>query len=161
MTVAAGRRRTAGIVAALAALVLAVAGCGGDDQVKEANAYVDQVNQAQTTFAQTIRRINRQVTAESTAAEDRQTLQRYIAAVDRVVARLRAINPPPGVAPLHRRLVRDIDTYGGEVESAAESLQNPTADKLLGAQQRLLDATDTVTRQINTTIRDINTKLQS
>ena len=155
------RRPAAGLAAVLTAVLLALAGCGGDESVKEGNAYVAKVNKAQTTFAQTIRRINRQVTAKSTAAQDRATLGEYIKAVDGVVARLRAIKPPEGVAPLHQRLVRSIDQYGREVESAANSLEDPTADRLLEAQQTLLDATETVTRQINGTIADINTKLRS
>lgn len=164
MSVACLRRAAAGVVAVLAALLLTagLAACGGgDDSVKEANAYVQQVNKAQNQFAQTIQRINRQVTSDSTAAEDRETLGEYIAAVDRVVKRLRAIDPPEAVAPQHQKLVRAIDDYGTEVESAATSLKNPTATRLLDAQQTLLDATETVTRQINTTINQINTKLRS
>jgi hypothetical protein len=154
-------RRPAAVIAALLLLVVVVAGCGGDDGAKEANDYVAQVNKAQNAFAQTIQRINRQVTAQSTAAEDRDTLGEYVTAVDRVVKRLRAIKPPESVAPLHDKLVKAIDDYGRMVESAAKSLEHPTATRLLDAQQTLLDATQTVTRQINSTIKQINTKLRS
>ncbi|MEZ5123538.1 MAG: hypothetical protein R2736_18530 [Solirubrobacterales bacterium] len=163
MTAAAFRRPAAGIAAVLAALALVavLAGCGSDDKVKQANAYVEQVNEAQTAFAQTIQRINRQVTTDSTATEDRKTLHQYIAAVDRVVKRLRAIDPPESVAPLHDKLVKAIDDYGDEVESAVNTLEHPTATSLLDAQQKLLDSTQTVTKQINSTIDRINTRLRS
>jgi hypothetical protein len=163
MTAARLRRRAAGFAAIIAALLLVgvVAGCGGNDEVKQANAYVEQVNKAQNQFAQTIQRINRQVTTDSTATEDRKTLGEYIAAVDRVVKRLRAIQPPEAVKAQHAKLVKAIDDYGREVEAAANSLERPTAARLLDAQQKLLDATETVTRQINSTIEQINTKLRS
>ena len=75
--------------------------------------------------------------------------------------RLRAITPPESVAAQHDKLVKAIDDYGREVESAVNTLKNPTASRLLDAQQKLLDATQTVTRQINATIDQINTKLRS
>jgi outer membrane murein-binding lipoprotein Lpp len=155
-----GRRRVLGALAAALVALLLVAGCG-NDQAKRDTAYVDRVNAAQTDFARTINRLNGRVSATSTPSEDRATLRGYTAAIDGVVAKLRRIEPPSSVAPLHVRLIADMSAYGARVRAAAASVRSRSTSRLLDAQQRLLDATDMVSRQINATIGAINRKLGS
>ncbi|HEY3186989.1 MAG TPA: hypothetical protein VGJ70_05920, partial [Solirubrobacteraceae bacterium] len=74
------RRSTArtGRVAALVLILacgLVGAGCGGD--TKENNAYVDAVNRAQSNFATQLRQLSGQITATSTAQQDRETLKGF------------------------------------------------------------------------------------
>lgn len=151
------RRLPAALVAALACLALAFAGCGGGSTARD-NAYVAKVNQAQNAFARKVKRLSGRVTDRSTPREDEATLRSFTAAVDQVVVRLRRIDPPQSVAGLHAALVRDMGAYADEVRSAAASLRSKTADPLR-SQQRLLKATSTVNAQINHTIHAINQKL--
>jgi hypothetical protein len=155
------RSRRAVLPAALLALLVAMVagGCGGSGDDR-ANRYVDQVNRAQSQFAQTVTKLSGRVTDTSSAGQDRRTLRAFTAAVDGVVAALRRIKPPPRVVPLHRELVSDINSYGAEVKSAAATLSSHDAARLAAAQQRLLKATSTVSSQINATIDAINKRLQ-
>jgi hypothetical protein len=148
------------LVALLAATVLvAAAGCGGGNANRD-NAYVDQVNAAQSQFASTVKRLTGRVTADSSPTQDRRTLRSFTKAVDEVVVDLRRIQPPTPVRGLHRDLVADMDAYAGEVHSAASSVTSGDADKLVASQQRLLRATTTVSAQINQAIDEINQTLR-
>ncbi len=144
---------------ALCSAALVAAGCGGGADVKSSNAYVDDVNKAQTDFAKTIDSLSGRITQKSTPAEDHATMRNFTTAVGRVVTDLKAIKPPDKVSALHSRLVSEISGYGRQVDAAAASLTSRNADRLLAAQQQLLKATSTVSGQINTTIAAINTKL--
>jgi hypothetical protein len=155
------RRLPAALVAALIAVVgIALAGCG-NAATDRANAYVKQVNEAQSSFAQTVRRLNGRVTDTSTPRQDRSTLRSFTRAVDGVVKDLRRIDAPDSVRRLHRRLVDDMDAYARQVRSVASSVRSNDARRLIDSQQRLLKATSTVSRQINSTITAINRRLHA
>jgi hypothetical protein len=147
------RRALGGIVAAAL-----LAGCGSGD-VDEANRYVDAVNRAQTQFAGTMDRLSGRINAGSTASADTRVLRSFDQAVARVVGDLRGITPPERVAGLHRRLVGEIDSYGSRVRRETGTLRAKDPRRLVAAQQRLLSATDAVSRDINSTIAAINRRL--
>ena len=147
------------LMLALALLASAVAGCGGGGGVKEANTYVDEVNKAQTRFAGTIDTLSTRITSTSTPADDRATLGRFEAAVERVVADLRAVHPPAQVRAQHAQLVAALEGYGTEVTKVSEDISSGSASRLLGAQEELATATAQVSQKINTTIAAINRKL--
>lgn len=154
------RRLPAALLAVLA-LALA-AGCGGDDaDVAAGNAYVEQLNAAQREFAASIERIDGRVSERSTPRQDRRTLRSFTQAADEVAAKVASIRPPESVGRLHAGLVEDFETYAEEVRTATGSLTSGDADRVMAAQERLLEATDTVTSEINRAIDDINAKLRS
>jgi hypothetical protein len=147
------------LLLALALVAGVVAGCGGGGGVKEANAYVDEVNRAQTRFAGTIDSLATRITSTSTPADDRITLGRFEAAVDNVVADLRAVHPPEQVRGQHAQLIAALEGYGTEVKKVSEDIASGSASRLLGAQEELAQATATVSQKINMTIAAINRKL--
>ena len=85
---------------------------------KAANDYVDAVNKAQTGFAAKFDRLSGQITSTSTAAQDRQTLDGFRQAIDKVVTDFRAVKAPDKVKALHGRLISEISAYGKEIDKA-------------------------------------------
>jgi hypothetical protein len=143
---------------ALALVGVALTGCGGGG-VKEANTYVDEVNKAQNRFASTIDTLSTHITSTSTPTDDRATLGRFQAAVDRVVTDLRAVHPPDQVRNQHAQLIVALESYGTELKQVTADISSGSATRLLGAQEELAKATADVSRKINTTIAAINHKL--
>ena len=150
------RRAAAG---GLAAAVL-LAGCGSNG-VDEANRYVDAVNHAQTQFAGTMDRLSGRISSSSSLTADARVLRTFDTALGRVMIQLRDAKPPAKVASLHRRLVGEMDAYGARVRREARVLRSKDTTRLVAAQQRLLTATDQVSRDINATIDRINRQLKS
>jgi hypothetical protein len=151
----------AGRVAALVLIVacgLVGAGCGGD--TKENNAYVDAVNRAQSSFATQLRQLSGQITATSTAEQDRRTLRGFETVVDGVVRRLRTVEPPARVSGLHNQLIGAIDDYGRQIEKARDAFRSRSPSKIIAAQTDLISAITAVSARINRTIDEINRKLR-
>ena len=150
--------RAALAVLLVAIAALAAAGCGGD--VKKNNEYVDSVNRAQNEFASTFDRLNAQITATTSPAEDRATLQRFRVAIDQVVKDLRAVTPPGKVKALHQDLIGEISSYGVELRKARKAFASQDPAKVIAAQTQLVTAVTTVSTRINATIDQINKKLR-
>jgi hypothetical protein len=134
------------------------AGCGGDSE--DRSAYVDQVNRAQQSFADTVQELSGQITDRSTTESDRETLGRFESAIDGVVEDLSSIEPPEEVSTQHRELVATIDGYGSEVSDAVDALEEDEPEDLVQAQRELLEATGEVSADINRSIGEINGRLQ-
>ena len=148
------------LLVALAALVC-LAGCGTDGKVKQANAYVNAVNQAQTEFASKSNALVGQITPDSSRPHDTAVLQQFYAAVDTFVRRLRAIKPPANVRALHTKLTNALVSFGVSLRSAGHDLTSKNAGAILDGQAKLAEATQRVTQTINTTVSQINTALKS
>jgi Tfp pilus assembly protein PilP len=142
----------------LVALALVASGCGSD--TKEANDYVDAVNRAQNDFATKFDQLSGQITSTSTAAQDRQTLDGFKQAIDKVVADFRAVKAPEKVKPLHDRLIAEISAYGREIDKAKGAFSDDDPQAIVKAQADLVSAVTRVQAQINKTIADINKKLR-
>jgi uncharacterized phage infection (PIP) family protein YhgE len=142
----------------LAALALLASGCGGD--TKAANDYVDSVNKAQNDFATTFDKLSAQITSTSTAQQDRQTLDGFKQAVDKVVTDLRAVKVPDKVKDLHGQLVAEISSYGREIDKAKEAFAGDDPQAIIKAQTELVSAVTRVSGQINQTIDAINRRLR-
>lgn len=140
------------------ALALVASGCGSD--TKEANDYVDAVNKAQTDFATKFDQLSGQITSTSTAAQDRQTLDGFKQAIDKVVADFRAVKAPDKVKPLHDQLISEISAYGREIDKAKGAFSDDDPQAIVKAQADLVSAVTRVQSQINKTIADINKKLR-
>ena len=151
-------RRLLLIVLALAA---GVAGGCSDGKVKEANTYVNAVNDAQGAFATTSDKLITEITPDSSRKHDSQVLQRFYAAVDTFVARLRQIKPPTRVRALHQKLTSAMVKFGTDLRAAGADITSGNAGRILDGQQRLGAATRTVSSAINTTVAQINDALKS
>jgi hypothetical protein len=142
----------------LVALALVGSGCGAD--TKAANDYVDAVNEAQTGFAAKFDSLSSRITSTSTAAQDRQTLDGFKQAIDKVVTDFRAVKPPDKVKALHARLISEISAYGREIDNAKKAFADEDPQAIVKAQADLVSAVTRVQSQINATIAEINKKLR-
>ena len=142
----------------LIVVALIASGCGSD--TKAANDYVDSVNKAQNDFAATFDKLSNQITSTSTAKQDRQTLDGFKRAVDKVVADLRSVKVPSKVKDLHGRLVAEISDYGTEIDKAKAAFAGNDPQAIIKAQTELVSAVTRVSTQINQTIEAINKKLR-
>ena len=155
-----GLLRLLALVALLAGAT-ALAACGGDDDEREAkNAYVAEVNTAQTEFASRITTVSQQITEKSSPAQDRRTLQRFETAIDAVVKQLRGIEVPDDVETEHKQLVDAMTDFGGEIGKATDALRDPDTRSIAEAQRAVTAATQTVNGQIDAAIAAINSKLR-
>jgi hypothetical protein len=142
----------------LAAVALLASGCGSD--TKAANEYVDSVNKAQNDFAATFDKLSTQITSTSSAQQDRETLDGFKQAVDKVVTDLRAVKVPNEVKDLHGQLVAEISAYGKEIDKAKQAFAGDDPQAIIKAQTKLVSAVTRVSTQINQTIDAINKKLR-
>ena len=153
------RGRLAGALVLLLLVTALLAGCGGGD-TKTNNAYVDQVNKVQSEFAATFERLSGQITATSTAAQDRATLESFRRAVDKTVANLRAITPPDKVKDLHAQLATTIASYGAAIAAAEKGLTRADAATRAKASAKLSEETSTTSADFSRVIDEINRKLR-
>jgi hypothetical protein len=137
---------------------LALGGCGSQ-KTQRANDYVNAVNRAQNEFAATFNKLEGQITAKSTARQDRSTLKKFEQAIDRVVAQLRAVRAPQNVRALHAQLITAIASYRDAVEKARRAFATKDRDKLVRAQQSLVRSVTRISERITRTINEINAKL--
>ena len=140
------------------ALALVAPGCGTD--TKAANDYVDAVNKAQNGFAAKFDELSGRITSTSTAAEDRQTLDGFKKAIDKVVNDFRAVKAPDKVKALHGKLIAEISDYGNAIDKAKLAFSDEDPQAIVKAQADLVSAVTRVQAHINATIADINTKLR-
>ena len=139
---------------------LALAACGGDDdERRERNEYVRQVNAAQTEFATTVSNVSEQITPESSSREDRRTLRQFQAAIDDVVVDLRDIEVPGNVRAEHNQLIAAMSGFGADIKKATDALRNPDERAIADAQRTIQTATQTVNLRIDSAIAAINSKL--
>ena len=142
-------------------VLLGLAACGSDDAAKERNAYADQVNRAQTSFAQTFKSLSRRISSTTTPARGRRTLQGFEDAVDTVVGDLQRIDAPSDLQPLHRQLIDEIADYGRAIGEAKDEFATGSPQRSEAAQSALVDATTKISARINRTIAAINRELQA
>lgn len=146
---------------ALLAVVVLVAlatgtGCGSGG---DAAGYVTKVNAAQTDFARTLNGLQTDITPDSSAAADRRTLDRFQAAITKVVVALRAIDPPGSVSTLHDQLIGEISAYGAAIQDAKAKFASNDPRQILSAQKELSASVSRTAASINRTIDEINDKL--
>jgi hypothetical protein len=143
------------------ATALGATSCGGEDAAKQRNTYADQVNRAQSDFAQSFRNLSRRITSTTTPGRGRKTLQGFEDAVDTVVTDLRRIDAPADLQPLHRRLIGEISGYGRAIRKAKDEFATGSPQRILRAQSALVTSTTTISGRINRTIAAINRQLQA
>jgi hypothetical protein len=141
--------------------LLGASACGGEDAAKQRNTYADQVNRAQTSFAQSFKSLSRRITSTTTPGRGRRTLQGFEDAVDTAVVNLRRIEPPSDLQPLHRRLITEIAGYGTAIHKAKLEFATGSPQRILRAQSALVTSTTAISTRINRTIAAINRRLQA
>lgn len=152
--------RRAGLALLLLLLTMAavLAGCGGGD-TDEKNAYVDQVNAAQQSFATTFEQLSSRITSSSTPTEDRRTLRGFQAAVDKTTRQLEGVTPPDSVKQLHQQLIDEIGSYGDAITAFRSALGGGIV-QISKAQAALATKTSQTSADINRTIDRINQTLR-
>jgi hypothetical protein len=151
------RSRTAAIC--LAALSLVAAGCGSDSQ--STNDYVTAINKVQTNFAKDVKTVGTEQSGGDPAAAAKKTFADLMAAIDRVVADLKAVKPPDKVKDLHNQLVSEMSQFDSQVKAAGESLSSKDPKAIETAQTQFASSASTLGTQISQTIGAINKKLRS
>ncbi len=141
-------------------LALGAVACGGN-HAQERNAYAAAVNRAQTGFASRFRTLAARISGATSASEGQRALQGFQRAVNGVLARLRSIQAPPDVRPLHRRLIGEMRQYGREIAKAKAAFRTRTPARILDAQNALVRATTAISVRINRTVAAINRELRS
>jgi ABC-type glycerol-3-phosphate transport system substrate-binding protein len=152
--------RRAGLALLLLLLTMAgaLAGCGGGDTDKK-NAYVDEVNAAQQSFATTFEQLSTRITSSSTPTQDKRTLQGFQKAIDKTTAQLQGVEPPGSVKQLHQQLIDEISSYGAAITKFEDALGGDVV-QLSKAQATLATKTSQTSADINRTIERINQKLR-
>jgi hypothetical protein len=148
--------------AVLLAVVAALVGCGSSsDGAAKANAdYVRALNAAQSGLAQKFTKLGEKITPTSSAKQDQATLAAYESVVDTTVRQLRALDPPSGLASLHRRFVAQLADYGSAVRTARTRIAGSDPRAILAAQGDLQASLQRTGRQLNATIDAINKTLK-
>ena len=142
------------------AAVMGITACGGDKAAAERNAYADQVNRAQNSFAQSFKSLSKRIPRTTTRGRGSRTLQGFEDAVDNVVIDLRRIDAPSDLQPLHRRLIDEIAGYGRAIHRAKLAFATGSPQRILRAQSALVNSTTEISARINRTIAAINQRLQ-
>lgn len=141
----------------LLALMLVLAGCGSGDTDKK-NAYVDQVNAAQQSFATTFEQLSSRITSSSTPSQDRRTLRGFQKAIDKTTKQLESVTPPDSVKQLHQQLIDEITSYGTAITTFQDALGGDVV-QLSKAQAALATKTSQTSADLSRTIDRINQKL--
>jgi hypothetical protein len=150
-------RRLIATAAVLAAIAGVAAGCGTTEQQRD-NAYVNQVNAVQRSFAAGIRSLQPgpAITSRAQAATVIGLFEVVLAQVEQ---RLRAIRAPETVSALHRKLIGVIAGYGADVRHAIDATRLRDRARLLASAARFELATQRVKSRIASTLSQINSRL--
>jgi hypothetical protein len=149
------------LVLLVVAAAVGLTACGQDKAAQQRNTYADEVNRAQSNFAQSFRSLSKQITSTTTPGRGRKTLQGFEDAVGNVVTDLRRIDAPSDLQPLHRRLIDEISGYGRAIHRAKLAFATGSPQRILRAQSALVSSTTDISARINSTIQAINRRLQA
>jgi hypothetical protein len=146
------------VLAAVALALVAGVGCGSDN--KESNDYVSAINKAQTDFANSVQKIGTSASGSNATEKAQNTFASLEQAIDKVVADLKAVNPPDKVADLHNELVSELNQFKGQVKTAGDSLSSGDPQAITKAQTAFASSASTLGTRISQTIDNINKTLQ-
>lgn len=145
------------LVTVMAATLLS--GCG-NDQVQADNVYVGATDRAVKAFETEFQQLQASFTPVSTRAQDAATLATLRASVERVVAALARVRPPPKIAVLHARLISQINEYEGAIRTAQKGFDAADSRIVIAARARFSTAITAIGTKISETINAINQKLR-
>ena len=142
------------------ALALALVACGGGD-ADEKNDYVDQVNEVTTTLNDGLSRISADAPLATDPAEASKVFGQFASSLETAASDIGAIDPPEGVAGLHDKLVEDVTTLSDEATNAANEAKAGGPASLPGVATQFIDEANRLSGDVDATIAEINTELQS
>ena len=143
-------------VALIAASALALAACDGD--TAENNEYVDQVNEVSSTLLSSVQSLPASGGSpkQISSALDEVSTQVGTAATD-----LSEVEPPEDVADLHQKMVTDLNTLSDEATNAANEVASGGAAGAVGVVAQFVVEANRIGGEIDSTINEINSELQS
>jgi hypothetical protein len=164
-------RRAAALLAALA-VSGGIAACGGGDDADgggsggsdsaeseplDTDAYLEQVNGAQTDFATEAAKLNLANPASAKAFGN--SLGELNGLIETLRKRLAAIEPPEDVASEHDALVRELGDYGDVIVAEQDALTSGDPEKARAAALKVGEASTEFSQQFDATIKQINDNL--
>ena len=137
-------------VLAVSAVAALAAGCGNEEQ----NDYVDQVNAIQEEIASAATQASTTSPSNAKEAADqvRQLADAYAAGADD----LAAIDPPDDVADLHEQLTDQISALAGDIDKAADTIEDGKPQEAAQALSEMEAALRESQTQFNSLIDEIN-----
>jgi hypothetical protein len=141
----------------VAAAAFTIAACGGDTEEK--NDYVDQVNEVTTTLNEGLTEISTGAAA-ATPEEAAKVFADFGAELDTAAADIEAIDPPEDVADLHQQLVTEVEDLGATATNAADEIEQGGPAAVTGVATEFITEATTASTEVDSTITEINAKLQ-
>ena len=140
-----------------AASALAVAACGED--TNEKNDYVDSVNEVTTTLNEGLTEISSG--AAATSPDQAATLfADFGEQLNTASADIEGIDPPEEVAGLHDQLVTLIQDLSATATNAADEIESGGPAAVTGVATEFIAESTTASTEVDSTITEINSKLQ-
>ena len=143
--------------ALLAVVTLIAAGCGTDTTGE--NAYVGDVQRAQSAYLARFDQSLARLTPTSTLAQDRRTLTEFAQIADRFRTTLLRVKPPPKLAAQHRALVAAVAAVREQFVRGGARLAGGTAADRAVVRTQLSSAVDANQARFTQAIAAINAQL--
>jgi hypothetical protein len=150
------RFRVACLALAIAASV-GLAACDGD--TAEKNDYVDEVNKVTSTLQGGLTEVGSGATVES-PEQAAAVFDRFAGQLEAAVTDLEEVSAPEDVTELQDEIVGDLRTLEDEATGAANEIRTGGAAAIPGVAAQFLVEANRIGTEIDTTIGEINSKLQ-
>jgi hypothetical protein len=165
-------QRALALLSALAIAVSATACGSGDDnngdggsgsadtaeqEPLDTNAYLDQVNAAQTAFATAAAKLN--LANPASAKAFGKSLGQLTGLIDTLRRQLAQITPPEDVAAQHDKLVEELGDYRETIAEEKGALTSGDAQEQVAAAQKVGKASTAFSQEFDATIKQINDNL--
>ena len=144
-------------LATLVAAALSLVACGGD--TAKNNDYVDQVNEVTTTLQSAIQEIGQGGTVNS-PEQASAVFDDFAAKINTAATDLEGITPPDEVADQHKKIVADLKALATEATGAANDIKSGGAAAVPGVAAGFIAQAQKLGGEIDSTIDEINSKLQ-
>lgn len=167
--------RTLLALLAAALLALGAVACGSDDdngdggggaasaetseqEPLSTNAYLEEVNSAQTDFSSDAAKLN--LANPSSPKGFKRSLDRLVGLIDGLTERLDAVAPPTSVESQHDQLVAQLTEYGDAIERQKGGLGSSDQAKVSSSASKIGEASTTFSTDFTETINKINGRLK-
>lgn len=139
------------------AVTSAVAFAACDEDTAENNEYVDQVNQVSSTLLDSVESLP---VGGGSPQQVSSALEEVSSQLETASTDLAEIDPPEDVADLHDKIVTDLETLSSEATNAADEVSAGGAAGAVGVISQFVVEANRIGAEIDTTITEINSKLQ-
>ena len=165
------RARTALALAVAALLALSAVACGSDDDATnggpkaatteqeplDKNAYLNEVNGAQTDFASEAAKLN--LANPSSPKGFKRSLDQLVGLIDTLTQRLDDVEPPESVTAQHDKLVTQLTAYGDTIEEQKGGLSSSNQKTVADSATKIGEASTSFSESFDGTIKQINGRL--